>query len=136
MSPRRAIAPSTPVGHDPDPLVALSYVSFAVAPFFDRDMTDLLFAARRFNAQVGVTGNLLVLEDAVTGRVVQFVQWIEGTAPAVEGVYERIRRDPRHRVIEVLRRGAVAGRRYAEWDMAFGRTTDERAYAAAVGLAA
>ena len=127
---------STPVGYDPDPIVALSYTSVAVAPFTDGDLTDLLFAARRFNAQMGVTGKLLVLEDEVTGRVVRFLQWLEGTSPAVAAVYARIERDPRHRITEVLRRGAVPRRRYAEWDMAVGRTTDDRAYAEAVGLVA
>ena len=125
-----------PVGYSPGPLHALSYVSTPTVPFDDRDLTDLLFAARRVNAHYGVTGKLLVLEDEVSGHVVRFLQWVEGSDAAIEAVYERIEADPRHRVTEVLHHGPIERRRFGEWDMAFGRTSDERAYEEAVAEAA
>ena len=119
-----------PVGYERETIYAVTYSSEAVGEFSDRDVTELLFAARRFNAQHGVTGRLLVLEDEKTRRVTRFVQWLEGPEVSVQAVMKRVQADPRHRKIEVLVHGPAQQRRYAEWDMAFGRTSspeEERA---------
>lgn len=116
----------------PEPLVGFAYISVAVAPFADRDIQDLLLAARRTNAHYSVTGWLLVLEGIASGRVAKFFQWVEGSEPAVQVVQERIERDPRHQIVETLYRGPIDARRYAGWDMAIGRTDDERLYIEAV----
>lgn len=104
------------VGYTPDPLIAIAYTSVPRVPFSDRDLSALLFAARRWNARAGVTGRLVVLED--DERVVRFLQWIEGPAPAMRACFERIEADNRHGDIEVRFRGDVPVRRYPGWDMA------------------
>ena len=104
------------VGHAPDPLHALAYVSTPTVPFSDRDLSDLLLSARRFNAAHGVTGKLVVLEDG--DRVVRFAQWVEGPPAALETCLRRILADPRHGDVDVRRSGPVPARRFPVWDMA------------------
>lgn len=104
------------VGHDPDPLHALAYVSTPTEPFSDRALSDLLLAARRWNAAHGVTGKLVVLEEGE--QIVRFAQWIEGPRSELEACVRRIVADPRHHGVDVRRRGPVEARRFPDWDMA------------------
>lgn len=110
-----------PAGYAPDPLHAIAYVSVPAVSFSDRDITDLLFAARRANAQYSITGKLVVLEEGE--RIVQFLQWIEGPPVALEACFDRIRSDPRHTDICVRFRGPIAARRFPSWDMAIDTAT-------------
>ncbi len=105
------------VGLDPEPVHALAYLSTPIVPFSDRDLSDLLLAARTWNAAHGVTGKLIVLEQG--DRIVRFAQWIEGPRAALEACVRRIVGDDRHGEIDVRRRGPVDGRRFPGWDMAF-----------------
>lgn len=100
------------------PLYAAAYVSVPTVTFSDRDLSDLLLAARRFNAEHGVTGKLIVAESA-DRRTERFVQWLEGEADDVRAALRRIRADPRHDRIELQFFAPVAARRFATWDMAF-----------------
>ena len=104
------------VGHEVDPLHGLAYVSTPTEPFSDRDLSDLLLAARRWNAAHAVTGKLVVLEEG--DRTVRFAQWIEGPRAELEACVRRIVADPRHGDIDVRRRGPVEARRFPDWDMA------------------
>ena len=109
-----------PIGLEPPPLRTFGYVSTPTVPFSDRDLSDLLRAARATNARHDVTGKLVVLEDE--DGVVRFAQVIEGPEDALAVVVERIRADPRHDQIRVVVDDAMqAGRRFAGWDMAIER---------------
>ncbi len=99
-------------------LYAAAYVSVPTVAFSDRDLSDLLLAARRFNAEHGVTGKLIVAETD-DQRIERFVQWLEGDADSVRAALRRIRDDPRHTRIELQFFAPVARRRFATWDMAF-----------------
>lgn len=101
-------------------LWGLAYCSLPTTPFSDRDLSDLMQAARRANAHYGVTGRLYVLESGhgEPPSVARFLQWIEGTEDAVGAVYARIAADTRHRNLQVLYHGPVRARRFPEWDMA------------------
>lgn len=114
-SPGTPPAEAEVVGLDPEPLVALAYVSAPAVPFSDRDLVDLLFAARRWNAHYGITGRLVALE--ADGQVSRFYQWIEGPEAALASCFARIEADARHRDIEVRFRGPVDARRFPGWDM-------------------
>lgn len=109
------------VGYESDPLHALVYTSTPDTEFTDRDVTDLLFSARRANAVYGITGKLVLLEEE--GRVARFLQLIEGPALGVEACFERILRDGRHRHVTVLFRGETHTRQFPAWDMAIESTT-------------
>ncbi len=104
------------IGHELEPLHAFAYVSTPTVPFSDRDLSDLLIAARHANAAHGVTGKLVVLETAA--GVVRFAQYVEGPEAGLATVTERILDDPRHGAIEVRRQGPIPMRRFPGWDMA------------------
>ena len=108
--------PDDAVGHEPDPLHAVAYLSTPTTPFSDRDLSELLLAARLWNVRHGVTGKLVALE--ADGRLVRFAQWIEGPRAELEACVRRILADPRHADFDVRRRGPVDARRFPEWDMA------------------
>ena len=94
----------------------------------DRDLTSLLLSARRTNAHYGVTGRLLVLEYEAVDR---YLQWLEGTGPALDAAMARsspTRRTP----TSSTGRGSIPQRRYPDWDMAFGVTRDGPSFDAAV----
>jgi hypothetical protein len=100
------------------PLFAAAYVSVPTVAFSDRDLSDLLLSARRWNAEHGVTGKLVVAETD-DRRVERFVQWLEGEADDVRAALRRIRADTRHDRLELQFFAPVPARRFATWDMAF-----------------
>ena len=121
------------VGHDPDPLHAVAYLSTPTAPFSDRDLSDLLLASRHWNAANGLTGKLIVLEDE-TG-IVRFAQWIEGPREALDACMARIAADPRHAGVEIRRQGPADSRRFPGWDMAIEPVPEATFKAASTDLA-
>ena len=105
----------------PEPLYAFAYVSTPTVAFSDRDLSDLLLAARHANAAREVTGKLVVLEGPA--GVVRFAQYVEGPRAGLAVVTERILADPRHGGFEVQRQGPVPARRFAGWNMALHAAT-------------
>jgi hypothetical protein len=75
------------------------------------EVEDILFRSRRWNAGVGVTGVLLMTDR-------HFVQVVEGPAPSFLLTLDRIRRDPRHRILRIEEH-ALEVRRFADWSMAY-----------------
>ena len=97
----------------------LLYLSVADASDGQVAVEPIYLQSRHNNALDGVTG--LLLTD---GR--QFCQVLEGSDEAVAATFERIRRDPRHHRIEVVRDEQVAAREFGQWFMA-DRRRGERA---------
>ncbi|QNE31434.1 BLUF domain-containing protein [Sphingomonas sp. NBWT7] len=85
------------------------YISTA-APSADIDVAAILAQSMRNNRREGVTGLLWTDER-------RFLQVLEGQDAAVQGVLDRIRRDPRHRAIVVLHDRTVAAREFGAWEM-------------------
>jgi len=90
----------------------LVYISSATRPFEDRELDQLLVAARANNARSGITGVLLYDDQS-------FLQILEGTRDDVERTLARITRDPRHTSLTVVQDEAVAERDFSAWDMAY-----------------
>jgi thioredoxin-like negative regulator of GroEL len=85
------------------------------------EIQQILNCARTNNAKVGVTGALLFSSDI-------FAQVLEGPSKAVEGIFEKIQRDPRHSDVIVLQSEHTEARDFPEWSMAFaGRPTEHSA---------
>ena len=83
-----------------------------IAP--DDGVTELgaiFTTARRNNKRLGVTGALVITEDA-------FAQTLEGDEPVVRELYEHICRDPRHESVSLLEAETVDGRSFGRWAMA------------------
>ena len=93
------------------------YISSAPVPWSPEDLADLLAVSRRNNAAAGITGMLLYHEQS-------FLQVLEGEEPALSACFDRIARDPRHRNLIVMWRGAAAERIFANWQMGFARMCD------------
>jgi hypothetical protein len=91
------------------------------------DLQSLLDVSRRNNAAAGLTGVLLFADG-------NFIQALEGPAPAVEATYARIAADPRHRMVIELYRGAIETRNFPDWSMGCPKLTTRDAPIAAFDL--
>lgn len=90
----------------------LMYHSNACLPVFSPDHLALIRTASAVNKQLAVTG-FLVREDDV------FLQVLEGAKADVMGLYDRIRKDRRHRNVVTLYQGYERGRDFPDWDMGY-----------------
>ena len=81
----------------------------------------ILTSSRKNNASAGVTGALLFNQGL-------FAQVLEGSLEAVERIFERIQRDPRHSDVTVLENGTAEHRNFPEWSMAFAAPESESAF--------
>jgi hypothetical protein len=88
------------------------YLSWAIVPFNEEQLQQLLIAARRRNTELAVTGILLYGNE-------RFVQVLEGEEDTVQEVYALIRRDPRHHNFITFANKPVAQRAFTEWAMGF-----------------
>jgi hypothetical protein len=93
-------------------LERLLYRSKATNTLGSLHLFNMLSEARAKNATLGITGHLLYTEEV-------FVQCIEGPPESIASLWESLQRDERHHHIELLARGPIQERRFAEWDMAF-----------------
>ena len=82
-----------------------------LAPQDDAGLADILKVARSKNADLGVTGALMLYDD-------WFAQVLEGAQPVIEALYARIKADPRHDGVRLNEAGPVPKRLFAKWAMA------------------
>ena len=92
----------------------IAYRSRAVRPPTEWELATLLRLAQERNHAARITG-LLVYDEGY------FFQWLEGPEPELIRVWNSIRRDPRHREIEVLREQSLPERFFGSWDMRLAR---------------
>ena len=97
-----------PVGE----LSCLTYFSSATERFSQIELKKLLEISRRNNPPLGITG-LLLYRDG------HFLQYLEGPADAVEDVYNRISRDRRHELPQIVGAGQIQTRIFPEWSMGY-----------------
>jgi hypothetical protein len=91
----------------------LAYVSRATAPSgaeAARHLASILAVAQRDNAAAGITGALLHSRR-------WFAQVLEGERGALEALYARIERDPRHRDVTLLALHPATRRVFESWSM-------------------
>ena len=91
-------------------LVRLLYASRAAEPGQDSLIEPILLNARRNNPELGITGVLCYGGDI-------FLQALEGGRDAVNGLYNRIVCDKRHRQVTLLAYDEILERRFAGWTM-------------------
>lgn len=83
------------------------------APGLDRvEMFRLVYHARVSNEVKGLSGVLLQAEE-------HLLQILEGPAWKVAATFETIRRDPRHRGVEVLDERSIAQATFPHWAMRY-----------------
>jgi hypothetical protein len=93
-------------------MYSLLYVSSAATAFSAEDLRALLKLARENNTRLDVTGMLLYKDG-------NFMQLLEGEESAVQGLYDKIVRDPRHKGALTLLKGNVEERSFGQWSMGF-----------------
>lgn len=98
-------------------LSQLVYVSAAVDPFTPADLAELLRTCRRNNEPLGVTGLLLHIGG-------NFMQALEGEDSAVDELYRKIARDPRHRSVTMIVNLPIKRRLFSDWTMGFKKAQD------------
>lgn len=76
------------------------------------EINQILQTARQKNKQQNVTGALLFNSG-------YFAQALEGPRLAIEQIFERIQRDPRHGDVTVLSSQTDGHRDFPEWSMAY-----------------
>jgi hypothetical protein len=101
------------------------YGSRAVRPFSDDDLLTLLLQARSYNLLHDISGALVYSQG-------QFMQVLEGDQQALNELYERIARDPRHNQLVRYADKAITERSFEEWSMAFQPVTEAQ-FAGLVG---
>ena len=93
-------------------LRCLVYLSTARALFSDSELMELLKISQVRNAPAGITGLLLYSNG-------NFIQLLEGDGEAVQTLYARITRDPRHHNCIQLFDRAAETRLFPDWSMGF-----------------
>ena len=88
------------------------YSSSAVIRLSQRELLELLKAARIRNESQGLTGMLLYRDG-------KYLQYLEGPPESVNDLLRRLRRDDRHDRIKILRAGNVTERLFPDWSMAY-----------------
>lgn len=101
----------------PGALAAMSlkqivYVSAARRDLDGSEYEQILSTARRRNAENGVTGMLLTIDQG-------FLQVLEGSADAVDETFARIARDHRHISVRKLYDATTHSRSFSGWFMGF-----------------
>ena len=97
----------------------LIYASKAAQGVTQEDFRAIaMFSAMR-NTSLGITGLLMVYNDDI-------MQVLEGSKEAVQGLYERIQADPRHKYVKLLVDQEADSANFTKWSMGF-RTLDSRA---------
>jgi Sensors of blue-light using FAD len=91
-------------------LVRLMYASRAEPSISQEALHGILRKSKLNNAKVGVTGVLCFSESI-------FIQVLEGGRDAVNELYLRIARDPRHHQVVLLSYDEIPERRFTGWSM-------------------
>lgn len=105
-------------------LVRLVYASRAVGPIEEGVVSNILAQSRKNNPADGITGVLCICHSGV------FLQVLEGGRVAVNTLYGKVLRDPRHTDVTLLVYEEILERRFAGWRM--GRVDLEKVNTAVV----
>lgn len=93
-------------------LVRLMYASRTAADLDAEALSAILRQCKDHNPAEGITG---LLCHCPTSGI--FMQALEGGRSAVNQLYLKIARDPRHTDVELLHYSQIAERRFASWSM-------------------
>ena len=91
-------------------LYSLTYTSQAARGLEAKDVDEIHRAALTYNPLDGVTGILLFNGEA-------FMQIIEGAETAIDDLFERLLKDPRHHSVELRDRRKIEKRFFPQWSM-------------------
>jgi len=93
-------------------MYTLTYESIATKKMSGGEMDLLLERARSNNARNGITGCLIYYMGG-------FVQVLEGEREKIEELYEKIKRDKRHRSVHKFSDDHIPEQSFPKWSMAY-----------------
>ena len=93
-----------------DPLIRLIYRSDATQPVDRALLRDIESTSKTYNRANNITGLLVATER-------QFLQVLEGPRSAINRLYPRIVRDPRHENCIILTYHTLIRRGFEDWSM-------------------
>jgi hypothetical protein len=102
----------TPEAQPAGRIFHLVYVSTAARPMDDGALENLLVEARERNRREGITGMLVYCGG-------NFMQALEGSRQAVERIFASIKRDSRHRNVQMLLTFEDERRDFPDWSMGY-----------------
>jgi hypothetical protein len=88
------------------------YYSEATKLFTEQEIIELLTKANQHNAPRGITGCLVYANN-------KFIQLLEGEHDSVVELYEKIKKDPRHKNILTVIEMSVSQKLFPNWGMGF-----------------
>jgi hypothetical protein len=92
------------------------YASSAVIRLSQNDLLGLLKDVRRRNEACGLTGMLLYRDGT-------YLQYLEGQRRDIDKLMNRLRKDPRHKDLRIIREGIIRERLFPDWSMAYKNLT-------------
>ncbi len=97
----------------------LIYFSTSSWLFTQDDINDILQQSRSWNAQVGISGVLLYMHSHI-------IQVLEGDKLAVDALFERIKRDVRHKQVICVLNQPIKARLFSQWSMGYETLTSQQ----------
>lgn len=98
----------------------LIYISKVESLMPTDDLLLILNQSRSWNEGHGLTGMLLYLEGKFLSKVEgRFMQVLEGTEWEVKEIFEKIKQDPRHHSLIILKQASIKDRNFETWSMGF-----------------
>lgn len=98
-------------------LIRTIYVSHSTAPL-PLELKEILAVSRKNNPGRGISGAMCFLDGV-------YLQFLEGEAVAVDALYQKIEKDPRHTDVKMLVHEEISQREYPNWSMALLTWNDE-----------
>jgi len=89
-------------------MLSLTYISIRTDILDEDALNDIISLANRCNEQHKITGQLISCPYFV-------VQTIEGEQPAIEQLFDNIKRDTRHFNVDIVERKEISVREYSNW---------------------
>lgn len=105
-------------------LLSLAYISRATFASYDSaqgiepSVARILATSRKNNASRGIVGGLYYGNG-------YFFQYLEGDADEVKKLFERIRKDERHRDVRIVLEAPIEDQSFAQWSMKYVPITNE-----------
>lgn len=91
-------------------MIGLVYISRAIKPFSEDELTTLANTAAARNKKNNITGYLSYDSNN------HFIQYIEGEEQAIQALFDTIYKDNRHRITHYVRHD-IDERKFSDWNM-------------------
>ncbi len=103
-------------------MISLAYISNSSKRYTDDELKHMLKDFQRRNATQNISG-VLLYNGAGT-----FIQVIEGEEKPIDELFNKIKRDIRHKNVYCLRRAVIKEKSFVNWKMGFRNLSKDSTY--------